>query len=358
MDPWGDLRTGALKDPPDTRDFALYTAQEAQELQLPDKATSLLGSDGGDYILKDRPPVYNQYGIGSCTANATCAALRFAYKKSTGEPYEAFEPSRLFTYYVARTLADPANVNGTNAPTDEESEKDLGSNSRNAIYAFVHRGILQESFWPYGEPSSNQDTHIFDHLETTPNPNAAFGIVKPREQLQISDLIMNAKKFFNLPDNVPPDVGYHRIYDTTAAANMDSGSANPSQADWDASYNMPPITMLEKTLDDGFPFVFSIRLYKGLTLTSPECFEDGYIYKRAPPNLDQFEDDGGHAVLAVGYSRTKRAFLVQNSWGEGWGIQEQGLKGCFWLPYNWFEVKHSGWAVTHDFWVIKVTVKS
>jgi hypothetical protein len=136
----------------------------------------LLGLDDGDYILNDRPLVYRQWGIGGCTANATCAALRFAYKKCTGEPYEAFQPSRLFICYVARTLADPANVNGMSAPTDEESEKDIGASNRHAIYAFVHRGILQESFWPYGKPSSDEVTHIFNDLDITPNPNATFGI--------------------------------------------------------------------------------------------------------------------------------------------------------------------------------------
>ena len=38
---------------------------------------------------------------------------------------------------------------------------------------------------------------------------------------------------------------------------------------------------------------------------------------------------GGHAMVIVGYSNTKKAFKVQNSWGSNWGN-----KGFFWMSYD------------------------
>lgn len=39
---------------------------------------------------------------------------------------------------------------------------------------------------------------------------------------------------------------------------------------------------------------------------------------------------GGHAVTVVGYSDTRKAFLIMNSWGTSWGTN-----GFAWLPYEW-----------------------
>jgi len=50
---------------------------------------------------------------------------------------------------------------------------------------------------------------------------------------------------------------------------------------------------------------------------------------------------GGHAVALVGYSDARQAFLLRNSWGEGWGD-----KGYGWLPYSWVTAQNvdlGGW---------------
>jgi hypothetical protein len=39
---------------------------------------------------------------------------------------------------------------------------------------------------------------------------------------------------------------------------------------------------------------------------------------------------GGHAVVAIGYSDYKNAFLCRNSWGKDWGVD-----GNFWLHYDY-----------------------
>lgn len=58
---------------------------------------------------------------------------------------------------------------------------------------------------------------------------------------------------------------------------------------------------------------------------------------------------GGHAVCAVGYDDNAQAFLIQNSWGQGWGAKHpeamgaSDMAGWFWLPYSaypgsrWFD---------------------
>jgi len=53
---------------------------------------------------------------------------------------------------------------------------------------------------------------------------------------------------------------------------------------------------------------------------------------------------GGHAVTIVGYDNRKRSFLIQNSWGEGWGI-----KGKFWMPYAYLLDP----SRADDFWCIE-----
>ena len=50
-------------------------------------------------------------------------------------------------------------------------------------------------------------------------------------------------------------------------------------------------------------------------------------------------DNGGHAVLMVGYTKTR--VIVRNSWGTDWGN-----KGYFYLPWNF--ILHPGLA--RDFW--------
>ena len=51
---------------------------------------------------------------------------------------------------------------------------------------------------------------------------------------------------------------------------------------------------------------------------------------------DVLQDDDvpgeGHAMLAVGYDDGRRAFLIQNSFGTGWGSNGYG-----WFGYEWWK---------------------
>jgi C1A family cysteine protease len=54
---------------------------------------------------------------------------------------------------------------------------------------------------------------------------------------------------------------------------------------------------------------------------------------------------GGHAVLAVGYDRTKKFVWVRNSWGTDWGI-----KGYFKMPFAWFTDSR---RLVDDMWTLQ-----
>mgnify|MGYP003704252371 CR=1 FL=1 len=53
---------------------------------------------------------------------------------------------------------------------------------------------------------------------------------------------------------------------------------------------------------------------------------------------------GGHAVLLVGYDKSKQVYIARNSWGTGWGD-----RGYFYMPFQVIQ----NTAMSSDFWVIK-----
>jgi C1A family cysteine protease len=80
-------------------------------------------------------------------------------------------------------------------------------------------------------------------------------------------------------------------------------------------------------------------LYKGFE--SLEVKKSGIM---PIPDRKHEELLGGHAVMAVGYDDLRKAVLVRNSWGPGWGI-----RGYFWMPYKLI----SDADFTHDFWTVR-----
>ena len=60
---------------------------------------------------------------------------------------------------------------------------------------------------------------------------------------------------------------------------------------------------------------------------------------------------GGHSITIIGYSDEKKAFLLQNSWGENQGLNNQGwgLNGCCWIPFNYVMDRE----LAYDFWTFQ-----
>jgi C1A family cysteine protease len=79
------------------------------------------------------PPVYDQGQLGSCTANATAAAVDFERKK---QAEQFLTPSRLFIYYNERVIEDEVN-------------QDAGAELRDGLKTVSAQGVCAESEWPY-----------------------------------------------------------------------------------------------------------------------------------------------------------------------------------------------------------------
>ncbi|AYV86081.1 MAG: hypothetical protein Solivirus5_9 [Solivirus sp.] len=88
--------------------------------------------------LRDQmPPVYDQGQLGSCTANAGCAA--FEYDERAQQEIEGgIKPSRRFLYFIEREL-------------DNDINQDGGSTLRTCISAIDQFGICNEDLCPYSE---------------------------------------------------------------------------------------------------------------------------------------------------------------------------------------------------------------
>lgn len=89
-------------------------------------------------------------------------------------------------------------------------------------------------------------------------------------------------------------------------------------------------------LAEGYPFVFGFTVY--------ESFESREVAATGMVNMPGAGEKvlGGHAVMAVGYNRSDKRFLVRNSWGRQWGQE-----GYFSMPYEYLE------ALAGDFWAIR-----
>jgi C1A family cysteine protease len=74
------------------------------------------------------PSIYDQGDIGSCTAMAFCSLV--------GSLKPTFDPSRLFLYYMVRSI-------------DHTTETDSGATLSDGIEALRNYGVCAEKLWPY-----------------------------------------------------------------------------------------------------------------------------------------------------------------------------------------------------------------
>lgn len=80
---------------------------------------------------------------------------------------------------------------------------------------------------------------------------------------------------------------------------------------------------IQQALAVGYPVVSGFTVY--------ESFEGEQVAKSGEVPLPGEDEDvlGGHAILIVGYDKTKNYFIVRNSWGEDWGD-----KGHCYMPFD------------------------
>src|SRR3954464_12858811 len=86
-------------------------------------------------LRPDCPPIYNQGGLGSCTANAIGAALQLSERKQVAPA--VFTPSRLFIYYNERVV-------------EHTVREDTGAMIRDGIKSVSKKGVGPEDDWTDG----------------------------------------------------------------------------------------------------------------------------------------------------------------------------------------------------------------
>ena len=91
-------------------------------------------------------------------------------------------------------------------------------------------------------------------------------------------------------------------------------------------------------LSNGYPVVMGFRVYD--SFMSKNVAKTGIM---PYPNTKRERLLGGHAVLLVGYNKSKKVFIARNSWGTNWGD-----KGYFYMPFDVIKPNMSS-----DYWIIK-----
>ncbi|MEW8410632.1 MAG: C1 family peptidase [Candidatus Thiodiazotropha sp.] len=174
---------------------------------------------------------------------------------------------------------------------------DTGSYLRTAIKAMVLFGVPPESEWPY----------IEGEYETEPE----------------------AYHF-----------AFAQSFKASVYARFDGYGSNSTGSE--------TLEAVKRSLLDGFPVVFGFPVYSSIDHTGPN---NGFVIP-IPSAVDR--NEGGHAVLAVGYDDTvdcgtgldgkpsNGALIIRNSWSSEWA-----MNGYAYLPYEYVAQQ---WAI--DFWTI------
>jgi C1A family cysteine protease len=100
------------------------------------------------------------------------------------------------------------------------------------------------------------------------------------------------------------------------------------------------LPQLRGTLAQGNPFVFGFSVYTN--------WDDGQSTPATviPLPSGDASQNGGHAVMVVGYDDSKSLFTIHNSWGT-----DLGDSGYFYMPYAYATDS----TLASDFWVIQTT---
>ena len=214
------------------------------------------------------PAVRDQGQIGSCTAFCGSEAYEIGYYYKYGAFPVVRSPA--FLYYEERV-----NI------LHQRITADNGANMVNIDQALAKYGICSEALMPY--PAGNRTTAY-----KTPPTSAA---ISDALGYKISNYVLinsgdTAAVKTCLRNNIAVMMGFN-VYDKTStyqyfeALNTTSYTYNP--------------------------------------LTSTGALASGVVLL------------GGHATPIIGYDDTKKAFLVQNSWGTSWGNH-----GFYYMPYSVF----------------------
>ena len=91
-------------------------------------------------------------------------------------------------------------------------------------------------------------------------------------------------------------------------------------------------------LSNGYPIIMGFNVYT--SFISSNVARTGVM---PYPNTKREKLLGGHAVLIVGYNKSKKVLIARNSWGTNWGDG-----GYFYMPFNIISP-----SMSDDYWIIR-----
>ena len=255
--------------------YGLQPTSPEEYMTLPTYSPELFKKQFGAFatgapavVTLSNPAVRDQGQIGSCTSFCGVEAYEIGYYYKNGTYPTLLSPA--FIYYEERV-----NI------LHQRISADNGANMVNIGQALQKYGDCFESLYAY--PSGDRTTAYKTAPGSAAISNAlgykvtGYTLVNSGDTAAVKNLLRN---------NVPVMMGFN-VYDKTSTYQYFEGLNT-------TSYTYNPLTS-------------SGALASGVSLL------------------------GGHAVPLIGYDDTKKAFLVQNSWGTSWGNH-----GFFYLPYSVF----------------------
>jgi C1A family cysteine protease len=117
-----------------------------------------------------------------------------------------------------------------------------------------------------------------------------------------------------------------------------SAYADAAQRKFNSYERIVTLDDMLRCLAEGLPFVFGFAVYSDFL--SDRVAATGRVNMPKPSE----NMEGGHAVLAVGYSIKAQRFIVRNSWGPDWG-----MSGYFTIPFAYLEDNN----LSDDMWVVR-----
>lgn len=166
--------------------------------------------------------------------------------------------SSLFVYYNARAHYGAVTDSGTNFVS--------------ALSQATKRGVCDLSLWPY-DPAKVNDT----------------------------------------PTDAAYNDGLTRLvtrYERIGAIGKDAQGNNQLEAN-------RVITDTRVALSCGYPVLFSMGLHQAFPNWRGEQAKSVYSQPTMTPESPEYA--GHHAMIAVGYDNARKCFIIENSWGIGWG---------------------------------------
>ena len=95
--------------------------------------------------------------------------------------------------------------------------------------------------------------------------------------------------------------------------------------------SIPPVADIKKALCEHGPLATAVYVDPAFQAYTGGVFDE---------HTQQFKDPVNHGIVIIGWDDAKKAWLIKNSWGPGWGETggQGSSKGFMWIAYNTNEI--------------------